>query len=86
MTVVEPCRYHRVVASDITGRVISEYVAEGPLVRRCGGLAFTALERKVYGPYPMVRCYPFGREVVVKAPNVTASPLYTLEESSFASK
>jgi len=66
--------YARVVATDIRGRKIAEYVAEGKVSKTEEGTAFRAVERRVFSPKPMLIRYPLGRPVTVKAPNLLITP------------
>jgi hypothetical protein len=59
-------RYYKVVTTDVNGKLISSWVAEGRVKRKQGGYHFNAVQRQVEHP-PSIYRYPLGWKVRIAA-------------------
>ena len=79
--------YRKVRVTDLQGRLIADWVAEGRVWSYGKAYRFNAVERLTGGPYPVLNKYPHGRKVIVDGPNIVIFPtgkplwLYEIEAS-----
>lgn len=66
--------YRTVRVTDYQGRLVADWVAEGWVWRHGPGYRFRAMERLSGGPYPTRTRYPYGRKVIINAPNIVVTP------------
>lgn len=66
-------RYHRVRVTDIEGKLIAEWVAEGFVGRTQAGYKFKAVQRNTGAPFPQEIHYPYGRQIEVGGQNIYVS-------------
>lgn len=66
-------RYHRVRVTNIEGRLIAEWVAEGFVARTEVGYKFRAVQRNTGQPFPQEIHYPYGRQMEVGGQNIVVS-------------
>ncbi len=77
--VISTTEYSRVVATDLRGRPIAEYIAEGPVRDTAEGYRFRAVERRIYRPEQLTFRYPLGRPLTAGAPNLGVFPCHKPE-------
>jgi hypothetical protein len=66
--------YRQVRVTDLQGRLIANWIAEGPVRTEKPGYRFRAVERRTGGPYPTTMRYPQGRKVFITGPNIVVMP------------
>jgi hypothetical protein len=66
--------YRTVEVTDLQGKLVARYIAEGRVWRYGPGYRFRAMERFAGGPYPTRTRYPYGRKVNINAPNIVVTP------------
>lgn len=81
---VEPHkRYHRIRVSNIEGKLIGEWIAEGYVAQTEIGYKFKAVQRRTGLPYVTEIHYPYGRQMEIGGQNVVVSrcgqPLWLYE-------
>ena len=62
--------YTRITVTDLTGDLISEWIAEGRVKKVEQGYEITAIERQSGPPFPTTSHYPNGRKATVTGPNI----------------
>ena len=67
--------YRSIRVTDYQGRLVADWLAEGWVWRYGPGYRFRAMERVTNGPYPMRTRYPYGRKVIINAPNIVVTPV-----------
>jgi hypothetical protein len=66
-------RYHRVRVTNIEGRLVAEWIAEGFVEKTETGYKFNAVQRTSAPPYPQEIHYPYRRRIEVGGPNIYVS-------------
>jgi len=66
-------QYSTVRVTDIEGRLVAEWVAEGCVLRIENGYKFKAVERVSGPPFPQVMRYPLGRHMEISGPNIVVT-------------
>ena len=66
--------YRKVRVTDLQGRLVADWIAEGNVWRQLPGYRFKAVQRTSGGTYPIVSKYPQGRNVYVNGPNIVVMP------------
>lgn len=66
--------YRTIRITDLQGRLVANWTAEGRVWRNGRGYRFRAIERICGGPEQIVSRYPHGRKVIVDGPNIVVLP------------
>src|SRR3954465_1311443 len=66
-------RYHRVRVTNIEGRLIAEWIAEGFVARTETGYKFKAVQRTTGQPFPQELHFPYGRQIEIGGQNIIVS-------------
>jgi hypothetical protein len=66
-------RYHRVRVTNIQGKLVAEWIAEGYVARTEVGYRFRAVQRTTGTPYPQQMRYPYGRMMEVGGQNIVVT-------------
>jgi hypothetical protein len=66
--------YRTIRVTDYQGHLVTDWLAEGWVWRYGPGYRFRAMERVTNGPYPTHTRYPYGRKVIINAPNIVVTP------------
>jgi hypothetical protein len=62
--------YTKLTVTDVSGDLISEWLAEGKVTKVEQGYEINAVERRSGPPYPTTSHYPNGRKATVVGPNI----------------
>ena len=66
-------RYHRIRVSDIEGKLVAEWIAEGYVAKTEIGYTFNAVQRTSGNPLPQEMHYPYRRKVEIGGQNIVVS-------------